>query len=537
MSSHSYALRPRRPHQKRRITRPSDSESDSGSESDPDYQPHFAVDSDSDSGSDSESEYETDEDTESEYETDEDTESEDTESDTDAVASFTDLGRCYRLGDTDTSMADVPSRRIAKAKHNPKEKNKETDWYRKMSPEEKAFMKQLSPSEKAKLFESFGRLQSDASSHQAPPLRFKILDVPSTVLSDASKRLILQKLEHFQTMTEENTEYAKYSLWIRSMEQMPLGRYHTILANPDTDSIASVLHRTKEQLDSVVYGHTETKQQLLMLMAQWISNPTSKGQCIGIQGPMGIGKTTLIKDGVSKALGLPFGFIALGGASDAAFLEGHGFTYEGATFGRIAEILIKHQVMNPILFFDELDKISDSPKGEEISSLLTHLTDPTQNALFTDKYFGSVELDLSRCLMVFSFNDSSKIHPILKDRLSMIHLQGYTADEKINIAQSYILPKLFRQYNLPTDNEPAIVIRLPVLRAILSQTPEEKGIRQLIQSLERIFGWVNMARYIPVPPFETPIQLPFVVEESHLPVFLQKQRADGDTRPPFSMYS
>jgi len=463
--------------------------------------------------------------------------------------SFAELGRRYRLNhskqsydsdedeksDEDSSDSEGESDTSMSPRISPnKRRNEQSKWYHKMSPDEKKFIKGLSPSEKTKLYESYGLLKSTDT--HSTPLRFKILNLPATVLSDASKRLILQKIEHYQTMTEENTEYAKYTYWMRSLERLPFGQYHTILQNPDTDSIAGILNRTKSQLDSVVYGHTETKQQLLMLMAQWISNPTSKGQCIGIQGPMGIGKTTLIKDGVSKALGIPFGFIALGGANDAAFLEGHGFTYEGATYGRIAEILIKHQTMNPILFFDELDKISDSPKGEEISAILTHLTDPTQNALFTDKYFGSIELDLSRCLMVFSFNDSSKIHPILKDRLSMIYVQGYSIDEKINIAQSYLLPRLFQQYNL-CANPPAIVIHPTVLRAVLSYIPEEKGIRQFIQALERIFGWLNMARYIPVAPFQTPIELPFIVDETHLPVFLRKNTDDSDKRPPFSMYS
>jgi ATP-dependent Lon protease len=492
----------------------------------------------------SESDYETDsDDTEYDpaYESESETEPE--------PISFANLGRRYRTGhqgityrsDDEMSLsseASSQSRRSPRSSRSeassrsPRRQQPEKKWIRNMSPEEKQFLKGLSPEEKSQLFQRYGQLKTTETD---TPLRFKILHLPPDVLSDASKRLIFEKLEHYQTMTEDNTEYAKYTYWIRSLERMPFGRYHTLLnGTPTPESISELLYKTKAQLDDVVYGHTETKHQLLMLMAQWISNPTSRGRCIGIQGPMGIGKTTLIKDGVSKALGLPFGFIALGGANDAAFLEGHGFTYEGATYGRIAEILIKHQTMNPILFFDELDKISESPKGDEISAILTHLTDPTQNTLFTDKYFGSIELDVSRCLMVFSFNDSSKIHPILKDRLSMVYVQGYAPDEKINIAQSYLLPKLYRQYNIDPD---AIVLTPSVLRAILSQTPEEKGIRQFIQSLERIFGWLNMARYIPVAPFDAPIQFPFVVEENHLATFLRKNETDDDRRPPFSMYS
>ena len=111
---------------------------------------------------------------------------------------------------------------------------------------------------------------------------------------------------------------------------------------------------------------------------------------------MGNGKTTLVKEGIAKAINRPFAFIALGGASDSAFFDGHSYTYEGSHWGRIVDILIESKCMNPIIYFDELDKISESAKGDEIVHLLTHLTDPSQNALFQDNYFPGIHLNLSK---------------------------------------------------------------------------------------------------------------------------------------------
>ena len=136
-----------------------------------------------------------------------------------------------------------------------------------------------------------------------------------------------------------------------------------------------------------------------------VTNPEAIGTAIAIKGPPGTGKTTLIKNGISKILGREFAFIALGGATDSSFLEGHSITYEGSTWGKIVDILIQCRSMNPVIYFDELDKISETPKGDEITGILTHLTDVTQNDKFHDKFFSEIDFDLSKCLFIFSYND------------------------------------------------------------------------------------------------------------------------------------
>ena len=158
------------------------------------------------------------------------------------------------------------------------------------------------------------------------------------------------------------------------------------------------MENAKKTLDDAVYGLNDAKMQILQLIGQWIANPNAIGTAIAIKGPPGTGKTTLVKEGISKILNRPFAFLALGGATDSSYLEGHSYTYEGSSWGKIVDILITNKSMNPVIYFDELDKVSTTPKGEEITGILTHLTDTTQNTNFHDKYFSTIDFDISKAV-------------------------------------------------------------------------------------------------------------------------------------------
>jgi len=228
------------------------------------------------------------------------------------------------------------------------------------------------------------------------------------------------------------------------------------------------------------------------MVGQWISNPSAIGTAIAIKGPMGTGKTTLVKEGISKILGRDFAFLALGGATDSSVLEGHGYTYEGSTWGKIVDILIKSKSMNPVIYFDELDKISDTPKGEEIAGILTHLTDTTQNSQFHDKYFSEIDFDLSKCLFIFSYNDESKVNPILLDRMYKIQTKGYEKKDKIVISNNYLIPTIIQQVNFKKDD---IIIPNETIEYLIEEyTLGEKGVRNLKRCLEIIYTKLNLYR-------------------------------------------
>ena len=236
----------------------------------------------------------------------------------------------------------------------------------------------------------------------------------------------------------------------------------------------------------------DVKLQMMQLIGKWIINPSAMGTAIAIKGPMGTGKTTIVKEGISKVLGRDFAFLALGGATDSSFLEGHSYTYEGATWGKIVDILVQCKSMNPVIFLDELDKVSNTPKGEEIIGILTHLTDTSQNSKFHDKYFAEIDFDLSRVLFIFSYNDENKINPILRDRMYRVQTSGYDTKEKIVIAEKYLLPKIREQVKFDTE---AIIIPEATMRYIIEHfTEKEQGVSNLKRCLEIVYTKMNLYR-------------------------------------------
>jgi ATP-dependent Lon protease len=325
------------------------------------------------------------------------------------------------------------------------------------------------------------------------PIRYKIL---YSTLPIATKSLIIQKIDLFESMMTTDNEYSKLNKWFKGLSQIPFDNYiyMPVSLNDDDIKIQKFLFNSYEILKNTIYGQLEAKNKIMQILAQWISNPNSIGQIIALEGPPGVGKTSLVKNGVSKALNRPFCFYALGGATDVSNLEGHSYTYEGASWGRILEMLMESKVMNPVIFFDELDKISKSSKGDEITGLLTHLTDYTQNNVFNDKYFSGVDIDFSKSIFFFSYNDVNLINPILKDRLTIVKFSGYSIDEKIKIVKDFIIPELLKNIGFSNDD---IIIDTNNIKYIINKyTNNEEGVRNIKRCIEDLLLKINLLRLI-----------------------------------------
>tara|TARA_B100000900_G_scaffold375726_1_gene358034 strand:+ start:8 stop:1042 length:1035 start_codon:yes stop_codon:yes gene_type:complete len=325
-------------------------------------------------------------------------------------------------------------------------------------------------------------------------------------------------------MDQTDPEYYKIKNWVDTFMKIPFGIYNSlsISMKDGIDVSHEFITNAKKTLDDCVYGLDDAKMQIMQLAGQWITNPSALGTAIAIKGPMGTGKTTLVKEGISKILGREFAFIALGGTGDASFLEGHSYTYEGSTWGKIVQILIDSKCMNPVIFFDELDKLSETPKGDEINGILTHLTDTSQNSEFHDKYFSEVNFDISKCLFIFSYNDESKVNPILRDRMYRIQTKGYETKEKLVIAKKHLLPKIREQVNFTEED---IIIPDKTIEYIAS-TPEltnnESGVRNLKRCLEIIHTKLNLFRLVKSDSeifskeLKMEVKFPFTVEVEHV---------------------
>jgi hypothetical protein len=199
--------------------------------------------------------------------------------------------------------------------------------------------------------------------------------------------------------------------------------------------------------------------------------------------------TSLIKDGISKALNKPFIFISLGGATDASFLEGHSYTYEGSIYGRIVNGLIDAQCMDPVIYFDELDKISKTYKGEEITNILIHLTDTVQNSHFRDKYFHGVDIDLSRATLIFSYNNPYNINPILLDRITSIQTKYLLLSQKIHISKNYLMPNILKDIGLEIND---IIFSNNIIEYTINKYTCEGGVRKIKSLLYNIIRELNL---------------------------------------------
>lgn len=356
-----------------------------------------------------------------------------------------------------------------------------------LNEEEQDYFEELPKSKQKKLNKTMKQLATLVKDGDVPS-KFRILDLP---IPDMVKATVIKKVDMLEKMEADGENY-KLRAWVEGFLRVPFGRVVPLPVKLDDGPkpCAKFLADTRKTLDLAVYGMDAAKTQIMQILAQWISNPASVGNVIALKGPMGVGKTSFAKHGVAKVLRRPFEFFSLGGASDAANFVGHSFTYEGSTWGRIADSLMTAQCMNPVMYFDELDKVSETAHGQEIVSMLIHMTDRSQNSQFHDRYFAGIDFDLSQCLFVFSFNDESKVHPVLKDRMQVIHCSGYSADEKIIILTQYVWPQLLERIKLTE-----VSLADDAIKFLISEySKEEEGVRTLMRAVESLLTRINLLR-------------------------------------------
>ena len=257
--------------------------------------------------------------------------------------------------------------------------------------------------------------------------------------------------------------------------------------------IDSAIKSIENILDESIHSHKHAKNQILKIIAQWM-NGEQTGYCFGFEGCPGIGKTSLAKKGLSNCLKddngnpRPFAFIALGGSSNGSLLEGHGYTYMNSTWGKIADILMETKCMNPIIYIDELDKVSKTENGKEIIGIFTHLIDQTKNDKFQDKYFSGIDIDLSKALFIFSYNDPDQIDKILLDRIHRIKFDNLTLNDKIVICRKFILPEINKKMGF----EDIIELSDNTIEHIINNYTFEPGVRKLKEIFFDLFGEINL---------------------------------------------
>ena len=355
---------------------------------------------------------------------------------------------------------------------------------------------------------------------------FKILTMNLPV---ETQSMVLNKYNSLQMLDPGSSEYFKMRNWLEKVTSLPLGLYKEIPVKilDGQDTCGAFMEKARRALDDAIYGQDESKLQILQFIGAKIANPTGLGLSLLLAGPPGIGKTSLIKNGVAKALQWPFQFISLGGDSDASTYTGHQLVYESSHCGKIVNSLCQAKSMSMVLMFDELDKISTTAKGEEVQHLLVHLTDPVQNGQFEDKYLAGIPIDLSRVMFTFSANDLGRIDRVLMDRMTVINLKGYGPKEKQAIAENYLLPVALNDVGLA---EKVGISKEMIHYIIETYAGEETGVRELKRAIEQIVQKINMLRMFNTKDLPFHIKdfaLPFQLKKEHVDLFLRKKET-GD---------
>ncbi|TDI47169.1 MAG: endopeptidase La [Acidobacteria bacterium] len=286
--------------------------------------------------------------------------------------------------------------------------------------------------------------------------------------AETEARRELERLKVMPTSAAEHTVARTYLEW---MVDLPWSR--------STQDNLDVAH-ARRILDEDHYDLEKIKDRILEYLAVRKLKDDMKGPIICLAGPPGTGKTSLGRS-IARAMGREFHRMSLGGVRDEAEIRGHRRTYVGALPGRIIQALRKVKTNNPVIILDEIDKLGADFRGDPSSALLEVL-DPQQNDSFTDHYLG-VAFDLSRVLFIATANMLDTIPAALRDRMEVLHLAGYTLNEKLQISRRYLVPRQLENHGLTADR---LAIRKDALGRLISGYTREAGVRQLERSIGSI---------------------------------------------------
>ncbi|MCB0559829.1 MAG: endopeptidase La [Lewinellaceae bacterium] len=291
------------------------------------------------------------------------------------------------------------------------------------------------------------------------------------VLSEEALKTVEQELDKLRTLNIQSPEFNVTRTYLETIADLPWGHFSE--DNPD-------IKKARAILDHDHYGLEEVKERILEFLSTIIKRGTVSGSIICLAGPPGVGKTSVGRS-VANALGREFFRFSLGGMRDEAEIKGHRRTYIGAMPGKLIQALKRLGASNPVIMLDEIDKIGASFRGDPASALLEVL-DPEQNSSFLDHYL-DIPYDLSNVLFITTANQLDTIPGPLLDRMEVIRLAGYIADEKVQIAKQYLLPKQLKEHGF---EEEEIQITEEALKEIIENYAREAGVRNLEKHIRKI---------------------------------------------------
>uniref|UniRef100_A0A0N4ZID6 Lon protease homolog, mitochondrial n=1 Tax=Parastrongyloides trichosuri TaxID=131310 RepID=A0A0N4ZID6_PARTI len=298
--------------------------------------------------------------------------------------------------------------------------------------------------------------------------RISKLNVP-----EYAKKVIDEEKTKLSFLDSHSQEFSVCRNYLDWLTNIPWGK---------TSEESMDIEKAIKILDEDHYGMKDVKDRILEFIAVGIMKNKISGKILCFHGPPGVGKTSIARS-IARSLNREYFRFSVGGLHDVAEIKGHRRTYIGAMPGKIVQALKKVQCENPLILIDEIDKLGGSGYHGDPASALLEMLDPEQNVNFND-HFLDVPLDLSKILFICTANEISNIPGPLKDRMEMIEVSGYVAEEKINIANSYLIPNTSKETNITSE---LLTIEEGALEKLIRHYCRESGVRNLQKHIEKIF--------------------------------------------------
>ena len=365
----------------------------------------------------------------------------------------------------------VPSRTLS-------ESEPESEPESESESESDTYLLSLTNAEKTKLLDEKARI--DKLTKADIPQKYKIYNL------NAPDNVKVTALKYYNNYQNDQENAATLKIALDYICEIPWGIHKKISVNLSDgyDAVNKFLEQSYQVMNKEVYGHPHAKSEIIEFMSELLLNPNAS-RVIGLCGPPGIGKTSLIKYGIANALGLPLETISLSGESGVEFLTGMLPAWKSSGPGCIIKMLTHAGCMNPIIYIDEPDKVSGTDRGDEISKFLIKFTDPEQSCSMHFKFI-DLDMDLSKAIIILSYNHKELIDPVLLDRIKHIDLNGFDRSEKLVIARDYTIPKMLDHIGLTNQIE----IPEDVVKYINSRIDPDigTGVRKQIQGYQTLFS-------------------------------------------------
>lgn len=307
---------------------------------------------------------------------------------------------------------------------------------------------------------------------------------------DEVKTILYKKYKrYYDNVSEGNSsdELFKIIEWIETVLDLP-----TKTGIPSLLPTDQKLAKLWNSLNKHITGLTHVKEKIMETMSTKIQNPNGKGKILTFVGPPGVGKTAMA-DAIAEAMEMPFDHISFGSVKDSTVLTGHSSTYIGATAGMFTKVLLKSGRLDTVVLLDEIDKIPNTVEGVSIASVLYHVLDKTQNNRFKDMYMPEISIDLSKMIFLLSANSLENIDPLIRDRMTVVEINGYTVQEKVEISTNHIFPKIRKETGF-SEND-IYIGKKELQHLIINKTNGSPGMRDIEKKIEQLCERLALLKY------------------------------------------